>query len=224
MHSTNSVSILTCTNNVTCSQYLYQILWNFSIWLLHNMQIQTQHHRHEETGSLRFRGHTPGKVSSPHWYLQLTLIRFHGQCCILCFEGLLPEPHDNTILKLLYLASYWHSLAKLWLHTETTLKVLDNVMVLFARALRHFKEVTCPCFSTVETNHEYNMRCRAAEWRTSRSQPANNVQVTGKRAKTFNLLTLKLHMLGDYIEMIKMFGITDSYSTQIVHYRELVLW
>ena len=187
------------------------------------MQIQTQRRRHEETGSSGFRGHTSGKVSSPRRYPQLTLIRFHGQCCIPCFEGLLPEPHDNTILKLLYLASYWHSLAKLRLHTETTLKVLDNVTVLFARALRHFKEVTCPCFSTVETDREYNARCRAAEWRMSRSQPANNVQVTGKRAKTFNLLTSKLHALGDYIETIKMFGTTDSYSTQIVCYRELVL-
>ena len=37
-------------------------------------------------------------------------------------------------------------------------------------------------------------------------------------AKTFNLQTSKLHALGDYVETIKMFGTTDSYSTQIVRY------
>jgi hypothetical protein len=142
-----------------------------------------------------------------------------SQCCIPCFEGLLPAPHNNSIQKLLYLASYWHALAKLRLHTKTTLKVLDNVMVLFARSLCHFKEVMCPCLSTVETDREYNARCRAAEQRASWSQRANTVQSsTGKRTKTFNLLTSKLHALGDYVEMIKMFGTTDSYSTQIVCY------
>jgi hypothetical protein len=148
------------------------------------------------------------------------------QCCIPCFEGLLPTPHNDTLLKLLYLASYWHSLAKLRLHSETTLKVLDHVTVLFARALRHFKEVTCPCFDTVETDREYNARRRAAEKRMSRQQANAGEQSTsvgGKRRKTFNLLTSKFHVLGDYVETIKMFGTTDSYSTQIVRFRVLCL-
>ena len=141
------------------------------------------------------------------------------QCCIPCFEGLLPAPHNDTVLKLLYLASYWHSLAKLHVHSETTLKVLDHVTVLFARALRHFKEVTCPCFSTVETDREYKARRRAAEQKNLKSrQDTNTTGVGGKQPKTFNLLTSKLHALGDYIETIKMFGTTDSYSTQIVCY------
>jgi len=142
------------------------------------------------------------------------------QCCIPCFEGLLPAPHNDSIVKLLFLASYWHSLAKLRLHSETTLKVLDNVTVLFARALRHFKEVTCPCFNTVETDREYNARRRGAERRMSHQQ-ANTEQLpgtSGKRHKTFNLLTSKLHALGDYVETIKVFGTTDSYSTQIVRF------
>ena len=156
------------------------------------------------------------------------------QCCIPCFEGLLPAPHDDSVLKLLYLASYWHSLAKLRVHTETTLKVLDHVTVLFSKALRHFKEVTCPCFSTVETDREYKARHRAAEQRNLKTRQDTNTTVamtvestasgarststSGKRPKTFNLLTSKLHALGDYVETIKMFGTTDSYSTQIVSY------
>jgi hypothetical protein len=36
------------------------------------------------------------------------------------------------------------------------------------------------------------------------------------KTKTFNLLTYKLHALGDYVQTIRLFGTTDSYSTQIV--------
>jgi hypothetical protein len=97
--------------------------------------------------------------------------------------------------------------------------------MLFAKALRHFKEVVCPCFSTVETDREYQARRRAAEQRTSR-QRANAAPSTsegGKWPKTFNLLTSKFHALGDYVNTIKMFGTTDSFSTQIVGtvYKEL---
>ena len=90
------------------------------------------------------------------------------QCCIPCFEGLLPAPHNNSVIKLLYLAVYWHSIAKLRMHSETTLKILDNVTVLFAKALQHFKEVTCPQFNTVETDCKYAARRRAAERRIAR--------------------------------------------------------
>lgn len=36
------------------------------------------------------------------------------------------------------------------------------------------------------------------------------------KVKTLNLSTYKYHALGDYVRMIRMFGTTDSYSTQIV--------
>jgi hypothetical protein len=91
-----------------------------------------------------------------------------SQCCIPCFEQLLPAPHDSTVASLLYLAVYWHSLTKLHIHTDTTLKVLDNVTVLFAKSLCHFSQATCPCFNTVETDREYRARHRAAEIRASK--------------------------------------------------------
>lgn len=44
------------------------------------------------------------------------------QCCIPCFEGLLPSLHNETIPNLLYLMNYWHSLlSKLCMHTDTSL-------------------------------------------------------------------------------------------------------
>lgn len=39
---------------------------------------------------------------------------------------------------------------------------------------------------------------------------------SGARPKAFNMQTYKLHALGDYVSSIKMFGTTDSYTTQIV--------
>lgn len=144
---------------------------------------------------------------------------YSSQCCIPCFEGLLPAPHDDTVADLLYVATYWHSLAKLRLHSETTLNVLEHVTTIFASLLRHFAQVTCLSFTTVETDHEYNARRRAADRRASKGKAAAPTSAGGKRPKTFNLNTFKLHSLGDYVTTIKMFGTTDSYNTQIVCFR-----
>jgi hypothetical protein len=39
---------------------------------------------------------------------------------------------------------------------------------------------------------------------------------SGKRARIFNIATSKFHFLGDYVSHIRLFGTTDSYSTQLV--------
>ena len=39
------------------------------------------------------------------------------------------------------------------------------------------------------------------------------------KVKLFNLFTYKLHALGDYVRTIRLYGTTDSYSTQIVSSR-----
>ena len=36
------------------------------------------------------------------------------------FEGLFPKPHDTTIQHLLFTLTLWHSLAKLYMHTNST--------------------------------------------------------------------------------------------------------
>ena len=40
--------------------------------------------------------------------------------------------------------------------------------------------------------------------------------IATRRTKTFNLATYKYHSLGDYVEHIKQYGTTDSYSTERV--------
>ena len=50
------------------------------------------------------------------------------KCAIPAFDGFLPEPDNKHLLKLLFLLAYWQGLAKLCLHTEATLGLLDKVM------------------------------------------------------------------------------------------------
>ncbi|KAI0027632.1 hypothetical protein K488DRAFT_60856 [Vararia minispora EC-137] len=142
------------------------------------------------------------------------------QCCIACIEGLLPEEHDESVSELLFLCAYWHALAKLRMHTDTTLRVLDNVTVLLGKELRHFADVTCAAFDTEETPGEYAARCRASSRRDAKKSGGSGPgpptsSFNGKKKKTFNLNTYKAHSLPDYTPTIYRFGTTDSYSTQI---------
>jgi hypothetical protein len=50
----------------------------------------------------------------------------------------------------------------------------------------------------------------------SSSRDVAPVPPAGRRRKTFNLSTYKLHSLGDYVATIRRFGTTDSYSTEPV--------
>ncbi|KAI0030620.1 hypothetical protein K488DRAFT_53810 [Vararia minispora EC-137] len=140
------------------------------------------------------------------------------QCCIPCFEGLLPEEHDSSVQDLLYLSVYWHSLAKCRMHSDTPLHVLEDVTDVFMHALRYFHNVTCTAFNTVETDKEYAARQRAVNRRNSKraGNGTGSAPTTGgKQPKTFNMNTYKLHSLPDYPSSIRRFGTTDSGSTQI---------
>lgn len=134
------------------------------------------------------------------------------QCSIPVFEGLLPSPHNELILSLLFLACWFHSLAKLKRHGETTLRCLSIVTTAFGKAMRHFKSKTCDQIPTVELDREVSARAR----RLARENPAAPKPSGGKKVKKFNLQTYKFHALGDYVKSIRWFGTTDSYSTQIV--------
>ncbi|KAF8348460.1 hypothetical protein F5887DRAFT_880115, partial [Amanita rubescens] len=134
---------------------------------------------------------------------------------------LLPAPHHRIILDLLYELATWHALAKLRLHTETTLKALGASTKRLGNALREFKKVTCDAYITKELPSE-----EASRGRREAALRANLPQVSrgsstrpsagGKREKKFNLSTYKLHALGDYVNTIRMFGTTDGYTSQVV--------
>ena len=138
-----------------------------------------------------------------------------SQCIIPCIEGLFPEPHNTSVIELLFIFATWHALAKLHIHTETSLRLLDMATTALGNALRYFVRVTCPTFDTFETSTEYTKRQRqqaAAAPSTSSATPSS----TGRQRQTFSLKTIKLHFLGDYVSCIKMFGTTDNYNSALV--------
>lgn len=136
------------------------------------------------------------------------------QCAIPCFEGLLPSPDDERISALLYVMAYWHSLAKMRMHTESSVKLLDAVYTAMGSHLRHFEQVICPRYVTKETQKEYAKRVRAASGKkaASTTAPASG----GQKPRIFNLSTIKAHLLGYAPRYIRMYGPLDMLSTMKV--------
>ena len=139
-----------------------------------------------------------------------------AQCALPVFEGLLPEPHNSVVLDLLRLLCHWHGLAKLRLHTDETLQIMDSVTCSLGNALRKFSSDTCAAFSTQELKREALSRHRCKTQAQSSATPTGTSSTVACQPKTLNLCTYKLHALGDYASSIRMFGSTDSYSTQPV--------
>lgn len=202
------------------------------------------------------------------------------QCAIVVFDGLLPEPHNKSVCTLLFGMAHWHSLAKLRMHHDLTLDVMDTVAISLGNSLRHFSQVTCAAFETRELGREYSARMRqkarvaankkssppsslpgdlaaasaaAAESsmpnlsssKTTQSVnhpdsastssmagtstatasnsesngPAKCTDLASKSARkraNFNIDTYKCHSFPDYVNTIRRFGTTDSYSTEPV--------
>ena len=122
------------------------------------------------------------------------------------------------------------------MHTDVTLELLSQVTILFGTKIRAFQEKTCVAFSTHELEREQTARVRrqgkmkktptetnSGAWANAQkgkataktnSQPSKSS--SGRQPKQFNLNTYKFHALGDYCNIIRRFGTTDSYSTQPV--------
>lgn len=75
-----------------------------------------------------------------------------------CLEGLLPEPHNTTVLDLIFLFATWHALAAMNMHTDTSLYLLDIATTALGAGLQYFMGITCPQFKTVETSAKYSKR------------------------------------------------------------------
>jgi hypothetical protein len=107
------------------------------------------------------------------------------------------------------------------MHTDSSLKVLEDATVAFGQGIRFFAEETCKHFKTVETDKEFAARTWAElrkEGKKTEGKPtASKPPSASKHAAMFSLETVKLHDMGDYVLQIKTFGTTDSYMMQIVH-------
>lgn len=97
------------------------------------------------------------------------------------------------------------------MHSEITLDILDGLTQTLGQQFRLFKEHTCAAFDTKELERESSKRYRKqTKDGTSRSSTRQPIK--------YSLNTYKHHCLGDYVESIRMYGTTDSYSTEPVSF------
>ena len=175
-------------------------------------------------------------------------------------------------MDLLFSMGHWPGLAKLRMHNDLTLRVLDSVTETLGEQLRNFSQYICPDFNTVELRREHRARLRReAKGTSSRRQNtdtpnANNEGAStstrsghidettsssagdqpdvsaqlaglasksptvkeGRRRKTLNINTYKFHSFGDYSHTIRIYGTTDSYSTEpvcdLMYYRQTLTY
>ncbi|KAG0701627.1 hypothetical protein DFH29DRAFT_1000035 [Suillus ampliporus] len=153
------------------------------------------------------------------------------QCAIPVFEHLLPEPFNALVLDLLFELATWHGLAKLCLHTDTTLSFLDTSTTRLGKILRCFASETEKEFDTrdlpsEEAAHGHCKARTAAQGLARGTQDSAKHQLQGRsKHRKFNLQTYKLHALGDYVSTIKQFGTTDNFSTllgELEHRRQVM--
>ncbi|KAF9237036.1 hypothetical protein BU15DRAFT_76410 [Melanogaster broomeanus] len=103
-------------------------------------------------------------------------------------------------------------------HFEDMLQAtrLDQALRQLAAQIRKFQRVTCAAFQTRETPNEAATRQRKqARAASGGRQAQSSATQGGMQPKSFNTLTYKFHALGDYARTIRLFGTTDSYTTQV---------
>jgi hypothetical protein len=120
------------------------------------------------------------------------------------------------VQSLLYSFARWHALAKLRVHTESTLSALDETFKRLSHQLRGFRDFTCAAFTTAELPKERAARERKAARERSGPSDPDPSGISGRKTKKFNLNTYKFHAMGDYVRSVRLFGTTDSFTTQIV--------
>ncbi|THH23278.1 hypothetical protein EUX98_g7896 [Antrodiella citrinella] len=142
------------------------------------------------------------------------------QCIIPVFDGLLPEPHNSIVMDMLFELANWHALAKLRLHTEETLTLLENSTQTLSAAVRKFQQTTCRHYDTRELPKEQAARGRrtartsAKKGAVSATSGKGKSRAEGPKRKELNLCTYKWHSLPDYAATIRQFGPSDGFTTQ----------
>lgn len=129
--------------------------------------------------------------------------------------------------------AHWHGLAKLRMHSDLTLEIMDHVTSALGQQFRQFKATVCDAYETHELGQEVRSRAQRrakkeanqAGYKGTRptrvvGQPeVDDLEVSAKnvkRTKAFNFQTYKFHALGDYVSTICRYGTSDSYSTEPV--------
>jgi hypothetical protein len=97
------------------------------------------------------------------------------------------------------------------MHHDMTLSLLDYMTTWLGAQMRLFDHVTCSTVVTRELQREADARAR----REGKGKAANKGTAARKPAK-LGIFTIKFHFLGDYVDYIRQYGTTDSYSSEMV--------
>lgn len=122
------------------------------------------------------------------------------QCIIPVIEGLLPEKDEKDVLDLIFILTTWHAYAKLRLHTDHTLASFDALTRPLGATLRYFAGKFSDRFDTRELPKEIDARKRRITTNSNKGKTMKQKAPCGR--VRFNLLTYKLHALGDYVNTI----------------------
>jgi hypothetical protein len=129
------------------------------------------------------------------------------------FEGLLDEPLNGILLDTLYVLCFWHSLAKMRVHTESTLVIFEDATVALGWHVRRLTVAIDSVFQVKESQREYSARKKRA---AKKAAPGATAVPDSRKVVTLNLNTIKFHTIGYYPFYIRRHGTSDGTSTQIV--------
>jgi len=89
------------------------------------------------------------------------------------------------IVDLLFTLAHWHGLAKLRMHSDLTLEILDKLTTDLGDRFREFKAKVCPAYQTQELDCEVNARSRrqAKEASKRAEKDKANVDARGTAAR-----------------------------------------
>jgi len=85
-------------------------------------------------------------------------------------------------MDLLFTMAHWHGLAKLRMHNDLTIELMDAETASLGVKLRAFSRHTCPAFATRELQREYNARLQ----REAKSKSASRNSQTATSNATSN--------------------------------------
>jgi hypothetical protein len=106
-------------------------------------------------------------------------------------------------------------MAKLRMHSDSTLDIMDEITISLGDAFRNFSDEICPAYDTTELPREASARRRRQSKKSNSTKtvkPFDGIPVK----KRFNLQTYKYHSLNDYTQTIRRFGTTESFSSAVV--------
>ncbi|KAJ3496344.1 hypothetical protein NMY22_g19825 [Coprinellus aureogranulatus] len=110
------------------------------------------------------------------------------QCAVPAFEMLLVQEDNLELMNLLYICAQWHALAKLRLHNDYTLDLLQYTTVRLGAQMRVFDRDVCSHYDTKELQKEADARAR-------RDAKNGKSASSGCRKASLGVFTIKFHLL-----------------------------